>query len=371
MSGGGGQSPGGSSYGDGQEMNIIYISVGLVALIGFLGWLFYADIVKVIFYIKLHELKLVTFFDRNQNLQSVLNWGMQIPYKDVKLEDLIDLSKVVGNFVVYPFMAIGVIFAIILYFRHPDNSFKTLETMETLADKMRPVFPAINVVKDYDLVNQSIHEGPWAMALSPIEYCQKHKLLFRDDEGKVKVDEIRAKSLLVKQLGQPWQGIDKLLPHQRAIFAVLATYVNYQRKVADKMMEQLAHSADASTLKSGKLDYTGIENLIKQYANSPKVKEITSNHAYVLTVFSEMLSVARKTGIVANSLYLWVKPIDRSLWYTLNNVGRQAVFAETGAVRAHWLAEKELGYAVKSPMVDSVLPGLQAAIDLRIIRSLT
>lgn len=372
MSGGQGSAPGGSGYGDGQEMNIILIAAGLVALIGGLGWLFYPQIVQATFWVKLHELKAIAFFDRAQDLQSIINWAHGIPYREVKLKDLVDLSSIVGGYLKYPFATIGVILAVLLYWRHPDNSFKAKETMDTLATKMKDTFPAIKVSQGLGLTEQDIAEGPWRMGLTPIEFAQLNKLLFKDAEtGEIKVDRIRAKSLFTAQLGKPWQGVQMLEPHQKALFAIFATFMSYKRDVANDILEQIANSASESSVKAGKLNYDGIDALLKQYGNTDEIKEITTKHAYFLTVMSEMLIGARRSGIVANSLYLWVKIIDRPLWYTLNNVGRQAVYIETAAVRAHLLAENEMGYAIKAPMIDSVIDGLEEAVGQRIIRSLT
>jgi len=83
-----------------------------------------------------------------------------------------------------------------------------------------------------------------------------------------------------------------------------------------------------------------------------------------------MLVSARRSGIVANSSYLWLKPVDRALWYTLNNVGRKAVFTEMGAVHAHWLAEKKLGFALTEPMVEEAIYGLEDAAKSRIVRDM-
>ncbi|WP_449421069.1 secretion/conjugation apparatus DotM-related subunit [Piscirickettsia litoralis] len=57
-------------------------------------------------------------------------------------------------------------------------------------------------------------------------------------------------------------------------------------------------------------------------------------------------------------VFLWLKPKDRSLWYCLNNVGRQAVFVEGAAIRSHWLVEKELKKSIAIPMIDKAVYGL-------------
>ena len=60
-----------------------------------------------------------------------------------------------------------------------------------------------------------------------------------------------------------------------------------------------------------------------------------------------------------------------SFWYVLNNVGRKAVFIETGAITAHWRAEVKLGYALKKPMIDRASEALDDAIASRVIDNIS
>lgn len=370
MSGqGGGQSGGG--FGDGQEMNMVYIAIALVAAFLFIGFLFWDRIVEFIFFVKLHELKLIGFFDSSSDIPSLILWAEQRQnLNQVGHDQLVALMQVVGNFLRYPLAAISVLFALILVWRHPDRGFKDVESMETLREKMKGIFPAIKVVSDLGLDQVPIDKGPWMMGLTPIEFAKAHKLISKADDGKIVVDAMKAKAIFTRQLGAKWQGAKMLKPHQKALFAVLSAYICYERKAADAMLEQMASSATFANVKAGKIDYSGIDEMLKKYGSSPQVKEIISKHAYVLTIFSQMLSMGRKTGIIANALFLWIKPIDRPMWYALNNVGRQAVFSETGAVTAHWTAEKQLGYAISTPMIDSAVEGLEVAIASRLIRNI-
>jgi len=361
---------GSGGYGDGQEMNIIYMAVGVIALVLIFGYVFYAQLVQGVFFVKFHELKFISFFVRSDDIQAVINWGNQIPYSKVKIDDLEGLFSVVGFYLKFPLTLVGLGLGIFLMIKHPDKGYDSIESMETLRAKMTPVYPAITVVQDQRVDQQPVEDGPWAMGLTPIEFAKKNKLLYRDITNAIKVDGLRAKSVFASQLGPIWTGVKNLPPHQRAIFAVLATYVSYERKTADKLLEQMAGSATFNSVKAGKINYAGIDEVLKRFGSSPAVKQILTHHAYVYTIFAELLTTARKTGIVANSLYLWIKPIDRTLWYVLNNVGRKAVFTETAAVHAHWLAERELGYAIKTPMIDPVIAGLEEAVAARIIKDI-
>jgi intracellular multiplication protein IcmP len=164
--------------------------------------------------------------------------------------------------------------------------------------------------------------------------------------------------------------MDALKTHERALLAVFATFAHYERDLANKILDQISASVTQETLKTGDLNFSEIDVLIERYGNSKVVQDAIKGHAYVYTIFTELIKAARSTGIVANSLFQWLKPIDRPLWYTLCNVGRKAVFIETAAVHAHYLAENKLESPIEQPMVDEAVSALEAAIKLRIIRDI-
>ena len=78
--------------------------------------------------------------------------------------------------------------------------------------------------------------------------------------------------------------------------------------------------------------------------------------------FASFLSASRDDGVVPSSEFLWLKPLDRRLWYMLNSVGRQTPFAEVGGPFAHWLAEKSMGRRLIAPMIDEAIKALEIAV---------
>lgn len=319
--------------------------------------------------VKYYELLLISHF--SPSYDSLIAWMQQAVNAKVSFQDLKFLAVDVGEPLKYPCAIVLVMMAVILYLFHPGSTYRGFENMRSLSNKMRSAFPVIEVVSELNLANEPIELGPWAMALTPIEFAKKHKLLYRDPATqKVLVDRNRAKTVFVEQLGAKWTGIAALNSHERAIFAALALYVNYQRDRADKLLEHIAGSANTKAMASAKLNYKGVEEAIVEYGNSAVVQAVIARHAYKLSVFAALLQTGRLTGIVANASYLWMKPLDRNLWYTLNNVGRKAVFIETAAVHAQLLAERQLGQPIDSPMIDPAIDGLQEAVDIRIIRDL-
>lgn len=355
---------------DGGELEILWISVGIILLAAAIFYLFRSQILTFILWIKYTELKAISYFMVNANYQGLIAWTNHADPNRVSLDTLKLLSNEIGDTIKYPCIIACAVFIVVIWFKHPESGFRDIETMHTLSEKIRQSFPAINIIQGFNLVKTPIDEGPWAMAMTPIEFGKAHRLIHRDAATeKIIYDPFKAKMLFTEQVGAPWQGIDHLKPHEKALFAIFSAFINYKRDEAEGKMEEIALNINPRVLKTGKINFN-TQALLRKYGNTKSVEAITKRHAYVKTVFVEMLTQARTSGIVLNSLYLWLKPIDRDLWYTLNNVGRKAVFSEAAGVHAHWLAEKRLGFPIQQPIIDEAVNALDEAIQSRIIKDL-
>lgn len=200
------------------------------------------------------------------------------------------------------------------------------------------------------------------MALTPMQFCKKHKLLKEKtgDDGRPAVDVIagKASQVFVTQLGPFWTHVTALPPYARALFAAFAACGNHDRDPAFEVLNKISHSAE-----SGKLDFTGADALLSKHVNSKLVAKVTQRHAYVLSVFASMFELARTDGVFASSEFLWLKPLDRKLWYMLNTVGRQTPVPEAAGPFAHWQAEKRWGGPMRTPMIESAVKGLEIALS--------
>lgn len=115
-------------------------------------------------------------------------------------------------------------------------------------------------------------------------------------------------------------------------------------------------------MSAGVPDYKFVNELLKKYADNPKVKEITSKHAYVYTVMASLLESARSFGVLASAQFIWLRPTNRLMWYTLNGVGRRVAFCEVAGIYAHWISEKVAEHAIERPYVIKAVDGLERAL---------
>jgi intracellular multiplication protein IcmP len=365
--------------GGGQSDNSAGILWGIAAIFAVVGVLWYvlkSYIVYGYFLIKLYEVDLLNLVtnDRYEALHRTILAALAHP-QNVGFSDLITIGSEVGAWIRYPFALLLFILAIIVYLGNTTRVFRRIYSIKELAKAEKVNWPQIMPVVDLDLIKVDIDTGPWAMAMTPMQFCKRHRLLdevkpqrregmSRKDWDRIEVVLRRgeATKLFALQLGNLWRGVDKLPPHTKALFAVFAARINADSKPAADLLRQMNISC------TGKLDFTGTDELLKKHANTKLVQEIVKAHAYVYTVMASMLEAARLDGVQASADFLWLKPFDRRLWYVLNVVGRQTPFVEVGGVFAHWVAEKEAGRKLILPMVEEASKALEGALKEVIYR---
>jgi intracellular multiplication protein IcmP len=246
--------------------------------------------------------------------------------------------------------------------------FKRKHSMKSLAQSEKHNWPQIQPVLGLDLVAMDIDSGPWAMAMTPIQFCKKFKLvnivllpaedsLSKEPKFTVSLIPERADRVFAGQLGRSFQGIERMPEHRRVLFAIFIARGCRDTAAARALVSQLARSAA-----KGKLDCSGADVLLKKHLSNKDVQKICQRHAYELTLMASALVFARADGVLATADFLWLKPMDRRLWYTLNDVGRQTPNTEAAGVYAHWITEKTLQRPLSIPMVQQATKALQQAL---------
>lgn len=271
------------------------------------------------------------------------------------------LSSTVGSYLRYPFAIILFGIASILFFGGASHRFRHIFDTKSLKQSELINWPQIAPVAKIDLVSQKLDDGPWAVALSPMRFCKKNNLIDVEQKGnryQVTLRRGATYRLLSLQLGPRWHGAETLPIFLKALAAIFAARINEDKKGAEELLDRISSSSI-----SGKFDYSGADELLKKNINSDKVKKIFSFHGYVTTVMASMLVAAREVGVLASSEFIWLKPLDRRMWYMLNSVGRPTAVAEICGAYAHWLAEKKIGLPLMVPMVEEAVNGMELALS--------
>jgi intracellular multiplication protein IcmP len=347
----------------------LWIVIGLFVL-GWLLWAFFhTQIVGFLLAIKGFEARLIAAV-----LPSVAYLPAKIadlPSDQVEFSKLLAISGEVGAYLRYPVIVILVILAFFIYFGHVNLQFKKVYSMKSLAEAEKKNWPQISPVMHLNLVQEDIDKGPWAMALSPMQFAKKYHLLHEEKivsatmtmgarigtQTTAQVRREAAHQIFVLQLGEYWQGVEHLTQATKALFVIFAARVDRDREGALKLLLQIAESATGK-----RLNFSGVNDLWEKHKNNKAVNRVIQSHAYTLTVMASMLVLARKEGVLASADFLWLKPTDRTLWFMLNSVGRQSVFSEVAGPFAHWNVERAMERRLLIPMVDEAVNGLDMAI---------
>ena len=76
-----------------------------------------------------------------------------------------------------------------------------------------------------------------------------------------------------------------------------------------------------------------------------------------------LLGEARKKGVLATSQFIWLRPLDRPLWYALNQCGGRAAWTEALAAWAHFQAEEHAGKTLSAPHIDAAVESLKNSLE--------
>ena len=352
-------------------------TIGIVIGVIFVVWYFGKTyIVATVFYLRFYEIMAVKFvFDLGTKLlqlvglpapQFALNEVVVFIQRNISgvgvdFSILSRLSTIVGDYTKYPFTALLLGGTAWLYLSSVSHKLHHVFDTQSLKKLEQDNWPQIKPVIKFDLVKQKLDEGAWAMALSPMRFCKENNLLDVTTKNGKYIATVRggaAYRMLSLQLGPKWGGLEVLPLHLKALLAIFAARIEGDKKGAENLLDQISIATAADNF-----EFVGTTELLRKHVNSKKVAKIISLHGYVTTVLASMLVGARESGVLATSEFIWLKPLDRRMWYMLNSVGRPTAVAEISGAFAHWLAEKKLGLPLMVPMVEEAVRGLELAIS--------
>jgi len=336
------------SGGGGGDNSLAPVWITVLAIIAFyFMWkMGHQYIVSFVFYLNILQAKLVNLVIHNERLSNSIYLMETLDPQWVDWGQLVSLTREVGNFIRYPIIVLLLILAYILFRSDVTLRYRKSYSMKTLRTQEQKNWPAIMPIIRQDLVDTDINTGPWAMALTPMEFARKYKLLKKNDllmdnalPGQEMTAGLRrgdAKRVFTLQLGPAWDGFMRCQPHVRALAAIFMARMNRDKDAAQAIMASLDKSYAV-----GKLEYIISDKVLAKYHNTAIVQEIVAKHAYVLTVMASLLECARLDGVVPSAEFIWLKPVDRRLWYMLNCIGRQTPYAEVGGLLRIGVPKKE------------------------------
>lgn len=350
------------------SMGMIWVVVGICVLFTAIWVAFKSEIIVALLSLKLAEIKFLARYNPGYFLpiQNQIESALMLRDK-LTLAQVSEVAGQAGLVVRFPLTGIAMIFCFLIYITNSTRHFKNTYDMKQLAKFEVQNWPQITPILKLNLLSDDISKGDWAMALTPMQFCKKYQLIeeiqenqssVRRQKGAIRVNLKmgQAAQLFAQQLGGLYPGVQKLPAYVRALFAVFAARINADTQVAQDLLLQMSKTANQS------IDFSGADQLLEKHLKSKLVQEILQTHAYTYTVMASMLEGARADGVQASADFLWLKPLDRRLWYVLNTVGRQTPFVEVAGVFAHWIAEKTAGAKLVVPVIEEAVKALDIAL---------
>ncbi|WP_304333974.1 hypothetical protein [Conchiformibius steedae] len=216
-------------------------------------------------------------------------------------------------------------------------------------DEIKPVW-------GLNLLQQDAREGPWASARKPHDIAARFGL-FKTAGNPDTLDEDKARRYFTMQLGRTYLGEHSLSDYHKAIIGVLLAYIERDNNEATQARRAISRSYSAK-LDVIKPDYRAGLALFEQYKHSPLAAPVFQRHAYINSLILGLYTYAkqvRKIGVCPAHYFIWLKPLDRLLYYALNNEGRDVAWTECAGIVNHTYYETEMGKAIFQPYVDECI----------------
>ncbi len=250
-------------------------------------------------------------------------------------------------------------------FKGPKTHYRQKLDLNNLIKRQAQNFPAIAPFVTFNPCNQPPRapgspvpaELPsFAEALSPEEWIAYYDIPVPNG----KVDEIAAARAFTLQLGAPWRGTMHMAPYKQILLAAFCLKSVRKRGDADDMLGRLSKcwsferglKIDGSLLRQAR-------KILRDRDISGKILSKCNQHAYENTVLLRALNTAREEGgVLAPAQFLWLRGVDRMLWYPLNNLGRQSYHMEALGAICHYKAEKMAQRPIPRPKMEDAVKSI-------------
>ena len=265
-------------------------------------------------------------------------------------------------------------------------------SMDSLLKNNAEQFPCLRPVVGrgtYLLSPESRDSGPWRIARTPVQFCLENGLLVDKENkpvsagkalkngmpdenleayGAMEFSKENATKILTEQLGR---RLDCILMLDSCRFVLAVAFMGYAEGDKQSCIDIL----DSVSCSYEEKDGICSADVLEQEDFLEKVKALFMKHkavqedplllrhaAYELPWFMALLTRARQKGVLACSQFLWLRPLDRPLWYALNQCGGNTAWAEGLAAWAHYAAEEKAGKSLDKPHIAKAVHSLREAL---------
>lgn len=258
------------------------------------------------------------------------------------------------------------------------------------------LYPHLRMFSALNLIETPIDDPLFGMSLTSKQFIFHHSLVMdwrAEGQGAWSPTIDRQKAALVfrGQLGKHWTSSANLSPAETLLVAIAMPRVAATDSELDDKDFKAAMAASDDMIrfcweqfnppvpakKKGskesepdpygwlkpEIDLTKPREVIQTYIKHKAVRSIIEHHAFARTVIFALYLQARRLGVLQPAEMRWLRFYDRSLWYVLGTIGRQAGFAEAAGVLSHFLYEVKAGVSIVEPQLDKAVNGLETAVN--------
>lgn len=125
--------------------------------------------------------------------------------------------------------------------------------------------------------------------------------------------------------------MDRLSNEGKAILCILAPYAfnkNKGREESAEVKDALNYSAYGSKNGQANLAVEEAQQAFAKWRKSPEVNRLALKHHWEYPFLCALLTLAQRRGKIGTWQFIWLKPMNRVMFYSLNTVGRATPHAQ-------------------------------------------
>lgn len=349
---------------------VVFLTFGVCY---FIWYFFSVELTNFVRWVRVAELYIVKLIygtgsaSTSQNVDSWLGWLSSTDAHKITTDHIRVSTKVAVTPLRDVFLVVMAAMIIIIFFKGPSTKFRRRMRLEELMKEQSKSFPANMPFLKFDpsklpyrVPGQPVPKNLplFSEALAPEEWLAHNEICSTKSPS---INDEKAYHALVKQLGNRWQGPEALPIHVQGLFAAFALKHVRRRKDCETLLNQLAVSWSAD---KGFTPSMALRRQISKIIKDPKLggalRKHSDKHAFETTALLRALSRAREEGgVLAPAEFLWLRGVDRNLWYPLNNLGRKAYHAEAAGALVHYTNELIAGQKIPTPRFEEVIKSLK------------
>ena len=325
------------------------------------------------------------------------------PLCNLSLQEVIDIKppwstiKIVLDHASYVFSLLTLFLIIILTFflqrKTVTESYKRIFNMESLLSNNLSSCPCIAPIVNWgsSILDEPLDSGPWMAARNPLQFAASNNLIVHASKnediapdqlltstglancsspiltGKIptKLNRDKAKEIFAKQLLPLYDSWDKLPDYLLALGTAFILFGFNRKEEAAKILDQMSLSFRKPYVEHGwkwQGKYPFFKRFTKNYRNykidtnltlskkelanlwnNPDILKVIAPHnKYESLVLLALYAFARRKGVLNTAEFIWLRVVNRTLFYLCNNWGRRTCWVEVAGAWAHFNSETAL-----------------------------